>query len=155
MEQGRRLPGSWAEYPCCVSALVPVCGAMFDGISEQIGGRTEILVRDGMISEIGRSVHRPDGAKVIDLSDPRSARGSSTTIHLTMDASDLAPQTLQSYAAKALKARSLAREYMRYGFTTLRDLRSMDPESYGSDWIVRRHPGVPASSRRQQTIRRN
>ena len=56
-----------------------------------------------------------------------------------MDASDLAQQTLQSSAAKALKARSLAREYRRYGFTTVRDLRSMDPECYGSDWIARWH----------------
>ena len=96
---------------------------------------------DGMISDIGRSVHRPDGALVIDLSDHTVGPGFiDTRVHLTMDASDLAQQTLQSSAAKALKARSLAREYMRYGFSTLRDLGSMDPEFYGSDWIVRRHP---------------
>ena len=45
-----------------------LCGAML-GISKQLGGRTEILACDGMISEIGRSVHRPDGAEVIDLPD--------------------------------------------------------------------------------------
>jgi imidazolonepropionase-like amidohydrolase len=45
-----------------------------------------------------------------------------------MDASDLAQQTLESSAAKALKGLSLAREYLNYGFTTLRDLGSMDPE---------------------------
>ena len=45
-----------------------------------------------------------------------------------MDAADLALQTLQSSAAKALKGLSLAREYMNYGFTTLRDLGSVDPE---------------------------
>jgi hypothetical protein len=48
-----------------------------------------------------------------------------------MQAWDLAQQTLQSSAAKALKTLSLAREYMRYGFATLRDLRSMDPSSMG------------------------
>src|SRR5436309_7965731 len=45
-----------------------------------------------------------------------------------MDASNLPAQTLASSAAKALKGLSLAREYLRYGFTTLRDLGSMDPE---------------------------
>jgi imidazolonepropionase-like amidohydrolase len=45
-----------------------------------------------------------------------------------MDAADLAQQTLESAAAKALKGLSLAREYLGYGFTTLRDLGSMDPE---------------------------
>ena len=41
-----------------------------------------------------------------------------THLHLTIDAADLALQTLQSSAAKALKGLSLAREYMNYGFTT-------------------------------------
>jgi imidazolonepropionase-like amidohydrolase len=112
-----------------VSASVLVCGAVFDGVSEQLGERAEILVRDGLIAEIGRSVARPENAEVIDLSERTVAPGFiDTHVHLTMDASDLAQQTLQSSAAKALKALSLAREYMRYGFTTLRDLGSMDPE---------------------------
>jgi imidazolonepropionase-like amidohydrolase len=51
-----------------------------------------------------------------------------THVHLTMDASALAQQTLQSTATKALKGLGLAREYLRYGFTTLRDLGCMDPE---------------------------
>jgi imidazolonepropionase-like amidohydrolase len=108
---------------------VLVCGAMFDGVSERLRGRTEILVRDGVISEIGHSLARPDDAKVIDLSERTVAPGFiDTHVHLTMDASNLPQQTLQSSAAKALKALSLAREYMSYGFTTLRDLGSMDPE---------------------------
>ena len=45
-----------------------------------------------------------------------------------MDASNLAVQTLDSSAAKALKGLSIARQYMSYGFTTLRDLGSVDPE---------------------------
>jgi len=51
-----------------------------------------------------------------------------THVHLTMDAANLALQTLQSSAAKALAGLRLAREYMSYGFTTLRDLGSVDPE---------------------------
>jgi imidazolonepropionase-like amidohydrolase len=112
-----------------VSASVLICGAVFDGVSHDPGRRAEILVRDGVIAEIGRSVDRPDGAEVIDLSQRTVSPGFiDTHVHLTMDASDLAQQTLESSAAKALKGLSLAREYLSYGFTTLRDLGSMDPE---------------------------
>jgi imidazolonepropionase-like amidohydrolase len=108
---------------------VLVCGAVFDGVSDEIGGAAEILVRDGLISEIGRAVQRPDEARVIDLSERTVCPGFiDTHVHLTMDASNLAQQTLESSAAKALKGLGLAREYLGYGFTTLRDLGSMDPE---------------------------
>ena len=112
-----------------MSASVLVCGALFDGFSEELASRTEILVRDGQIAEIGASVQRPDGAEVVDLSERTVSPGFiDTHVHLTMDASDLAQQTLQPSAAKALKGLSLAREYLHYGFTTLRDLGSMDPD---------------------------
>jgi imidazolonepropionase-like amidohydrolase len=112
-----------------VSTSVLVCGAIFDGRSEGLTERGEILVRDGRIAEIGRSVDRPAEATVIDLSERTVSPGFiDTHVHLTMDAAELAQQTLQSAAAKALKGLSLAREYLHYGFTTLRDLGSMDPE---------------------------
>jgi imidazolonepropionase-like amidohydrolase len=66
---------------------------------------------------------------VIDLSERTVSPGFiDTHVHLTMDAANLSLQTLQSSAAKALKGLSIAREYMNYGFTTLRDLGSVDPE---------------------------
>ena len=112
-----------------MSASVLVCGGIFDGVSEELGGRAEILVRDGLISDIGSSVDRSEGAEVIDLSDRTVSPGFiDTHVHLTMDASNLAQQTLGSSAAKALRGLSLARDYLRYGFTTLRDLGTMDPE---------------------------
>ncbi|KAE8764758.1 metal-dependent hydrolase family protein [Georgenia thermotolerans] len=112
-----------------MSASVLVCGAVFDGVSADLGGRTEIAVRDGVISEIGPSVGRPDGAEVIDLSERTVSPGFiDTHVHLTMDAANLAQQTLASTATKVLSGLGLAREYLRYGFTTLRDLGTMDPE---------------------------
>jgi imidazolonepropionase-like amidohydrolase len=51
------------------SATVLVCGALFDGTSGELGGPTQILVREGLIAEIGQSVSRPEGAEVIDLSE--------------------------------------------------------------------------------------
>jgi imidazolonepropionase-like amidohydrolase len=89
-----------------------------------------------LIANIGRRrarrnwrFERPPGAEVIDLSDRTVSPGFiDAHVHLTMDAANLARQTLESSASKALKGLSLAREYMSYGFTTLRDLGSADPE---------------------------
>jgi imidazolonepropionase-like amidohydrolase len=112
-----------------MSAIVLECGNVFDGNSERLTGPAEILVEHKRIKAIGRSVHRPADAEVIDLSDHTVSPGFiDCHVHLTMDAGALAKQTLESTASKALAGLHLAREYMRYGFTTLRDLGSMDPE---------------------------
>jgi imidazolonepropionase-like amidohydrolase len=90
---------------------------------------TEILIEGNRISSMGRSVERPTGAEIIDLSDRTVSPGFiDTHVHLTMDAAHLARQTLESSASKALKGLSLATAYMNYGFTTLRDLGSADPD---------------------------
>lgn len=112
-----------------MTATVLVCGKMFDGVSEELTGPAEISIEGNRITSIGRSVDRARGAQVIDLSDRTVTPGFiDTHVHLTMDAAHLAQQTLESSASKALKGLSLAREYMNYGFTTLRDLGSADPE---------------------------
>lgn len=111
-----------------MSAIVLVCGNVFDGKSEMLTGAAEILVEQTRIKEIGRSVRRPPHAEIIDLSEHTVSPGFiDCHVHLTMDASALAQQTLDSTASKALTGLHLARQYMRYGFTTLRDLGSMDP----------------------------
>jgi hypothetical protein len=88
-----------------------------------------------------------------------------THMHLTMDASDLTEQTLQSSAAKALKGLNLAQEYMSYSFTALRGLGRRggpgeDRDARGrierpwARWKVRRrHQGN--ASRQQTEIRRD
>ena len=112
-----------------MTAIVLACGKVFDGVSDELKGPLEILVEDGRIAAMNKTVERPPGASVIDLSDRTVSPGFiDTHVHLTMDASNLAAQTMESAAAKALKGLGIAREYMRYGFTTLRDLGSMDPE---------------------------
>lgn len=65
----------------------------------------------------------------IDLSDRTVSPGFiDTHAHLTMEGANVDRQTLESSVRKALTGPSLAREYMRYGFTTLRDLGNADPE---------------------------
>src|SRR5690242_316247 len=112
-----------------MTAVVLICGNVFDGISETLTGPAEILIEDNRISQIDRSVGRAPDAQVFDLSDRTVSPGFiDTHVHLTMDAANLAAQTLESSAAKALKGLSIARQYMNYGFTTLRDLGCVDPE---------------------------
>src|SRR6185437_9896791 len=110
-----------------MSLLILVCGNVFDGLSDSLSGPAEILVDGNRIAKIERSVGRPAGATVVDLSERTVSPGFiDTHVHLTMDASNLALQTVQSSAAKALAGLSLAREYMSHGFTTLRDLGSVE-----------------------------
>ncbi len=112
-----------------MTAVVLMCGRVFDGVSDSLKSKTEILVQDKRITAVGSSVQRPPGAQVIDLSDRTVSPGFiDTHVHLAMDASNLAKQTLLSSASKALKGLSIAREYMRYGFTTVRDLGCIDPD---------------------------
>jgi imidazolonepropionase-like amidohydrolase len=112
-----------------MSATVLVCARMFDGTSEELNGPMEITVEGNRITSIARSVKRPRAEQVINLSDRTLCPGFiDTHVHLTMDAAHLAQQTLESSASKALSGLSLAREYMSYGFTTLRDLGTADPE---------------------------
>src|SRR6185312_14702122 len=112
-----------------MKSTVLLCGSIFDGVSDQLTGPMQILIEGNRIAAVGRSVDHPTGAQVIDLSNRTVAPGFiDTHVHLTMDAAHLAEQTLESSAGKALKGLSLAREYMSYGFTTLRDLGSADPE---------------------------
>ena len=112
-----------------MNAVVILCGRIFDGISDRLTGPAEMLIENGRISEIAPAVRRPSGAQVIDLLDRTVSPGFiDTHVHLTMDAGNLPMQTLESSAAKALKGLSIAREYMLSGFTTLRDLGSVDPD---------------------------
>jgi imidazolonepropionase-like amidohydrolase len=112
-----------------MNTLVLICGNLFDGVSDTLSGPAEILVEQNRITKIERSVERPPGARLIDLSERTVCPGFiDTHVHLTMDAANLPLQTLQSSAAKALNGLKIAREYMNYGFTTLRDLGSVDPD---------------------------
>lgn len=112
-----------------MSGIVLICGRVFDGVSDTLSEKMEILVEKNRVTSVGKSVDRPQDAQVIDLSDRTVSPGFiDTHVHLTMDAAKLPRQTLESSASKALKGLSLAREYMGYGFTTLRDLGCADPD---------------------------
>jgi imidazolonepropionase-like amidohydrolase len=112
-----------------MSQIVLICGNMFDGLSDRLSGPTEILIEDGVIADIGQTVARPSSVTVIDLGDRTVTPGFiDTHVHLCLDGLNLREQILQCSATKALAGLHLAQQYMRYGFTTLRDMGTIDPE---------------------------
>lgn len=112
-----------------MTKTVIICGKLFDGVSDAMLGPTEILIEDSTIAEVSSSVGRPGSAKVLDLSDRTVSPGFiDTHVHLCVDGLNLARQTLQCSPAKALMGLHYAQQYMRYGFTTLRDMGTLDPE---------------------------
>ncbi len=112
-----------------MAKTVIICGKLFDGLSETLLGPREVLIEDDKIVEVSGSVGRPSGAKAIDLSERTVSPGFiDTHVHLCVDGLNLARQTLQCAPAKALAGLHYAQQYMRYGFTTLRDMGTLDPE---------------------------
>ena len=72
---------------------------------------------------------RPASANVVDLGDRTVMPGFiDTHVHLCLDGLNLRQQILQCSATKALAGLHLAQQYMRYGFTTLRDMGTLDPD---------------------------
>lgn len=112
-----------------LTKTVIICGKLFDGLRDTTFGPAEILLEGNTIADVSNAVGRPQGAKVLDLSDRTISPGFiDTHVHLCVDGLDLARQTLQCSAAKAPAGLHHAQQYMRFGFTTLRDMGALDPE---------------------------
>jgi len=112
-----------------MSKTVLTCARLFDGLSDTLAGPSEILVEDGVITDIGRTVSRSGSLAVIELGDRTVMPGFiDTHVHLCLDGMNLKQQILQCSATKALTGLHLAQRYMRCGFTTLRDMGTVDPD---------------------------
>ena len=52
----------------CAATTLIHCGKLFDGITETLQPNVDILIRGNRIEEVGRGLHTPSDAEVIDLS---------------------------------------------------------------------------------------
>jgi len=112
-----------------MSKTILTCARFFDGVSDSLAGPTEILTENGVIVDVGQAVGRPATAAVVDLGDRTVVPGFiDTHVHLCLDGLNLRQQVLECSATKALQGLHLAQEYMRHGFTTVRDMGTLDPD---------------------------
>jgi imidazolonepropionase-like amidohydrolase len=102
---------------------------LFDGVSDTLAGPTELLIENDVIVELGPTMSYPASAAVIDSGDRTIMPGFiDTHVHLCLDGLHLKEQVRQCSTTKALHGLHLAQQYMRRGFTTLRDLGTLDPD---------------------------
>jgi tryptophan 2-monooxygenase len=111
-----------AASPPATGPIVLVCGSVFDGKGSSLSGPAEVLVGDGRILWISRSVGRPEEAEVVDLSQETCLPGFiDTHAHLMYEPGDFDKQFVtRSSARKTLHAFANARAMLEAGFTTVR-----------------------------------
>lgn len=103
-------------------AVVILAGNYWDGLANAPQGYTEILVVEGKIAEIGKSVGRPEGAKIVDLSTTFVMPGFiDTHVHLTGGTKVLASLSSLNDAGLALAGVSACEKLLNNGFTTVRE----------------------------------
>ena len=113
--------------------LLIECDHLFDGTSDRVTGRTRVLVRDGVVAEVGPSVEAPPGAEKLDLRGMTLLPGLiDVHTHLsfiwsdTTNAPNIAMIYLESPIFRAFQAAKNAEKVLAAGFTTVRDLGTDD-----------------------------
>ncbi len=112
---------------------VIIAGNYWDGFADQPLGPVEILVVDGKIAAIGKSVARPEGAKIVDLSRQFVMPGFiDAHVHLTGGSKVIANLVSLNDSALTLAGVSACEKLLNNGFTTVRDVGDFSISS----WIV-------------------
>ena len=123
--------GDPVASPPPVSVVVLVAGNVWDGLADAALGPMEILVRDGRIAAMGRTVERPAGCRVVDLSKHTVTPGFiDCHVHVTMRPEDEGAIWALAPADKAVLGVQALRILLDRGFTTVRDLCDMDFGGY-------------------------
>ena len=117
--------------PAPEPAVVIVAGNVWDGVAAQALGPMEILIENGTITAMGKTVARPPGARVVDLAGHTVTPGFiDTHVHVTMRPQYEDKIFNQSPAYKALLGAEALRILLNNGFTTVRDVADMDMHGY-------------------------
>lgn len=112
---------------------VILAGNYWDGLAAAPLGYAEIVVVDGKIAEIGKSVVRPQGAEIIDLSGQFVMPGFiDCHIHLTGGSAVLNNFAGMNDAALTVAGINACETVLRNGFTTVREAGDFSIIS----WIV-------------------
>jgi tryptophan 2-monooxygenase len=126
--ESRSGPTATAPQP---TAVVLVAGNVWDGLADAPLGPMEILVQGGRIAGMGRTVERPAGARVVNLSTHTVTPGFiDCHVHVTMRPEDEGAVWALAPADKAVLGVQALRVLLDRGFTTVRDLCDMDFEGY-------------------------
>lgn len=119
---GVQLPLRAAEQVTVVRA-----GHMIDTEAGRVLGPQTILVRDGVIADVGPALPEPAGARIVDLGDYTVLPGlMDAHTHLTIDYGNQDPlaELAHTAAERAFGSIPNARAVLMAGFTTVRDLGS-------------------------------
>ena len=110
------------------------CGALFDGVTEELKKDMEILVEGERIKAVGRALEVPEGAEEIDLTGLTVTPGLiDAHIHTTIfDWHNIYPETLGTTGMKTLASLHCAQRTLHRGFTSIRDVGTFTmAEGYG------------------------
>jgi imidazolonepropionase-like amidohydrolase len=119
-----------AAVPASPVSIVLTGGNIWDGKANRPLGEKEILVQEGKIIEIGKTVSHPDGAKIIDLSGHTVTPGFiECHAHVELDPNNLIATGMKNSGTRhALAAIKNLRTLLTNGFTSVRDVGSFAQE---------------------------
>ncbi len=114
-----------------MSTTILEFGELWDGVSNELVGPGEILVKDGVIQEVGTTVTAPKDAVRIDLSNRTVMPGLiDCHVHITCRPEVTANFWGFGAAYKALLGAEALKAHLMNGFTTVRDCGDMDVHGY-------------------------
>ena len=125
-------PLAYADAPPAAGPVVLKAAHIFDSVSGKLSDHGVVVVQDGKIIGIGANAQIPAGARVIDLGDATLMPGMiDSHVHLGDEFEDnwykgFYQDVMRTPPEQALYAAHYAKETLDAGFTSVRDVGSVD-----------------------------